>query len=227
MKQTILIGSLLVVPLAAWLLWVTADADRAKDNKPRTSVPQTAPIDSETLEPEQADFAPTSEERPVSQDADVPGALEQVSASEILDEETDPVEESRRIRLPVIQAIRGKHPTPEGRREAMLDALRQSGPSYEEWTKQSTAVFDDWTRGISSDVGLRANWNSAQCFQAGCEVEVSFPDRDGYERASKEFRSLREEDASHGGRIQTPAVDDENGQVRASWIMLRPDGSRS
>lgn len=232
MKQTVWLGSLLVVPLAASLLWLGSSDERPRKTESRPSVDST----DEQVFPERQEL--TKSEAPSAPrlggdvgDEPRHDVVQVATPPEIpndeTDEESDPVERARRIRLPVILAIRGNHPTPEARREAMLKALRNSGPSDEAWTMQSTAVFDDWTGGISGDVGLRPDFTSAQCYQAGCEVELSFPDRASYEQASKEFRSLREAGTTHGGRVQTPAYEDDNGQIRASWIMLRPDASRS
>lgn len=232
MNRAVWVGFLLVVPVGACLYWMTTDTEGAKDSNLRASVSPAAPPGSERTVPEPPPLvvAPDREDDVRSDASEAP----QDESAELSDddfddfeEEIDPVEESRRIRLPVIQAIRGSHPTPEARREAMLKALRRSGPSNEAWTRQSTAVFDDWMRGLSTAVEFRPNWSSAQCYQAGCEVELSFPDRASYERAAEEFRSLREGGATHGGRVQTPAVESDSGEILASWIMMRPDGSRT
>jgi rhodanese-related sulfurtransferase len=231
MKQTVWLGLLLVVPLAAALLWAGSSDDRSRRVTVSTNVDS---IDDQALS-ERQDLAkreapPAPHVRDVRdtprQDVAHIDMLPEIPQDE-MGEENDPVEKNRRIRLPVILAIRSSHPTPEARREAMLEALRNSGPSDEAWTKQSSSVFDEWAGGIFPDVGRRPDFTTARCYQAGCEVELSFPNRASYERASKEFRALHEPGATHGGRVQTPAVEEDHGQVRASWIMLRPDDSHS
>ncbi len=231
MKQIVWLGSLLVVPLGACLFWlghgsqhsksevtgINADpAEQESLSDERGTVKNEAPP-AAGLEPDVRD---TLHRNPV--ELGVPPVLDDGG-----DEESDPAEHSRRVRLPVILAIRGSHPTPEARRGAILEALRNSGECNEAWTNQWATVLDGWTDGLSTGVELHPIWTSARCFQAGCEVEMSFPDRASYERASKEFRSLQEPGATHGGRVQTPAVEGDDGQVLASWIMLRPDESRS
>ncbi len=227
-KQVGWFGSLLVVPVVAWLIWLTSGNDPRERQPNASASPAPAGLEVQPTEGNAPAVPPRGETKSNE-------ALTQAPEPELAagfsdddpEEESDPVEESRRIRLPVIQALRANHPTPQARREAMLDALRNSGESDEAWTKQSVEVFDEWMRGISTDVGLRPNWSSAQCYQAGCTLELSFPNRASYERAAKEFRSLQEEGANHGGRVQTPAVESESGELVASWIMMRPDGSRS
>lgn len=232
MKQTLWLGSLLVVPLAAALLWLGGSDDRSRKVASRSSV---VSIDDRAL-PERLDVAKREARPDLLSRGDVRHAapqdeMEVESPPEIpedeMDDESDLIEKDRRIRLPVILAIRGNHTSSEARREAMLDALRNSGPSDEPWTRKSTAVFGDWTGGISSDVGLHADFTNPQCYQAGCEVELSFPDRASYDRAAEKFRSFQEDNATHGGRVQTPPVEGDDGQMRASWIMLRPDRSES
>lgn len=229
MKPTVWLGSLLVVPVFAALLSLTSGENRTT---PRPSVD--SPDDHalpERLEVAGSEAPPVSFSRADARDTPHEGAAEFETPPEIpkdeMDDENDPVERARRLRLPVILAIRGNHASADSRREAMLEALRNSGPSDEAWTQESPAVFDDWSEAISGDVGLRAEFASARCYQAGCEMELSFPDRASYEHAADKFRSLQEDNAPHGGRVQTPAVELENGQVRASWIMLRPDTSDS
>ena len=232
MKQTVWLGSLLIVPLGAALIWLGSSDERSGKARSR---PSAESIDERAFPEHQALAKSETPSVPLMRDnvRDTPrqDVAEVETPPEVpedeMDDENDPVERARRIRLPVILAIRGNHSTPEARREAMLEALRDSGPSDEAWTRQSTAVFGDWTGGISSDVGLSADFTNAQCYQAGCEVELSFPDRASYERASKEFRSLRESGSTHGGRVQTPPIEGDDGQMRASWIMLRPDSSES
>lgn len=226
MRHILLLAALLLVPLAAWLTW--AGSERVEKTVSRPVAPaRSAPTESELPERAQAQALPAVAAEGPSPDSDDDTAAGHGTTAETPVESPEdrpsPLETARRVRLPVILALRGDHPTPRARREAMLDALRRSGPSDEAWTKQAVPVFEDWTRGLSSDIGHRLDWSSARCFQAGCEVELSFPDRASYERAAREFRTLREEGAAHGGRVQTPAIDAPNGEVRASWILMRPD----
>lgn len=232
MKQTLWLGALLIVPLAAALFWLGGSEDRSRKVASRTSTDSTDDLAlPERLNAAKSEALPAPLSKGDGRDAPPQDRVEVDAPPEIpedeMDDESDFAERDRRIRFPVILAIRGNHPTSEARREAMLDALRQSGVSDEIWTRQSTAVFDEWTRELSTEIGHQMNRASAQCYQAGCEVELSFPDRASYERAADEFRSLQEDNATHGGRVQTPAVESDNGQIRASWIMLRPDSSES
>jgi hypothetical protein len=137
-------------------------------------------------------------------------------------QQLQPAEQARRIRLPLIMAIRGDHPTPEARHRAMREALERSGPTNEVWTGEASSVFGSWASALP-DLGQRVDTGSTRCFLAGCEIAVTFPDRASYDRAAMAFRDIYDEAVNHGGRVQTPPVTNENGSVRAVWMMLRPD----
>jgi hypothetical protein len=149
--------------------------------------------------------------------------MDEVAAAEA----EDPAAEARRIRLPLIMAIRGRHSSPEARREAMLEALRRSGASSEDWTREASTVFARWDAALAVDIARAVELREARCFRAGCEVPVVFPDRAAFERAATAFRSIHEAEAVHGGRVQTPPVVRPDGTIEASWLMLRPDGVES
>ncbi|WP_394826036.1 hypothetical protein [Pendulispora albinea] len=165
--------------------------------------------------------------------AEAPNVADDESAGELraLEREPEPakskLEVARELRLPVIQAIRGDFASPEARHDAMLDALRRSGESREPWTSVARDVYGKWNEALPADPARRVDWRSVQCYRAGCEVRMSFADRKSYESAAAAFRSIREDAAPHGGRVQTPPVVEADGTVSAAWILLRPDSTES
>jgi hypothetical protein len=132
-------------------------------------------------------------------------------------------EQARLLRLPVISAIRSSQPSGETRHRAMREALEGSGPSDEPWTRAAGQVFADWADSISPELSRNMDRRAVRCFVAGCEVLVTFPDSASAETAISAFRSIRERDARHGGRVQTPPVAAGAGRVQVAWMLLRPD----
>jgi hypothetical protein len=133
---------------------------------------------------------------------------------------------ARELHMPVIRAIRGDHRTPEARKEAMLQALRDSGHTSEAWTSRGREVFESWQHLIPKEIAQTGLRETARCYQAGCEMAVRFANHEDAEKAQAAFRELQDPSPElHGGRVQTPAVDVGGGAYEASWIMLRPEGT--
>lgn len=130
---------------------------------------------------------------------------------------------TRELVAPVIRAIRGDYANAQARKEAMLDGLRRSGPTSEGWAASGRSVFQSWAESVAKVVPVSVRNESIACYQAGCEATVSFDSPEAAEQAAAAFRAIQEPGAPHGGRVQTPAVE-ENGALTASWILLRPEG---
>jgi hypothetical protein len=130
--------------------------------------------------------------------------------------------EAEALRRPIIRAIRGDHPSPAARREAMLKALEDSGEDRGRWTAAAPDIFAAWQAAMPDDAGAALDPRASRCFRAGCEVEVRFADEAAYERAAAVLRRLPEDAPGHGGRVQTPPERLPNGEVQATWILLRP-----
>ena len=127
------------------------------------------------------------------------------------------------LRRSLVSAIRTRHRDPVQKREAMVQALRGSGPSNEAWTSQAAAVFASWQSAMPADARQHLKIGSATCYRAGCSVEVAFPDAQTQEMAATAIRNLAVEDSRHGGRVITPATTGANNELTATWIMLRPE----
>jgi hypothetical protein len=133
---------------------------------------------------------------------------------------------ARELHLPVIRAIREDHSSPEARREAMLKALRASGPTSEPWSQRGREVFDGWVAMMPREVEHARLGKTFACYRAGCEMAVRFPSREAAELGATAFRELADgSSALHAGRIQTPPVAVGGGAYESSWILLRPEGS--
>lgn len=154
---------------------------------------------------------------------DVSAPAVSVSAPEPEDPAPSAAEQAQLLRMPVISAIRANQPDDEARYRAMRDALARSGPSEEPWTRGANAVFEGWSRALPAGLDVSIDPRSVRCFLAGCQVDVSFADAAGYGAAAAAFREIDEAGASHGGRVQTPAIRRVDGRVQASWMMLRPN----
>lgn len=125
------------------------------------------------------------------------------------------------LRAPVIEAIRSNELRGEAKRKAMLEAIRSSGESDEEWTAESEEAFDSWTNAMPKELRGKITMSEPRCFAAGCVADVTFADAETHRAAARTFRSLAEQGAGHGGRVQTPA-ESQGSKLVASWIMLRP-----
>jgi hypothetical protein len=138
-------------------------------------------------------------------------------------EDADPRRESERLRAPVIAAIRTPELDPLERRVRILAAMAESGPSDEPWTRDRRAIFEGWDRALGSAGERNVDYESAECFRAGCVVTVTFPDDKAFEASFAAFRTLSETGQAHGGRVQTPPEVQADGRVQSSWIFLRPE----
>ncbi|XYH97179.1 hypothetical protein ACMHYB_56995 [Sorangium sp. So ce1128] len=150
-------------------------------------------------------------------------AVEEPEGAEEPEGDGDPRSEAEKLRWPIIQAIRGEHASPVARREAMLEALEDSGEDREAWTTAAPEIFASWRRAMPDDAGAVLDPEASRCFRAGCEVDVRFPDEAAYERAAAVLRHLKEDVPGHGGRVQTPPERLPSGEVQATWILLRPE----
>ena len=131
-------------------------------------------------------------------------------------------ERAQLARLPLLNAIRAEHASPEARYDAMRGALERSGPTQEPWSQQASEVFARWKAALA-EPDARTEPSTLRCFVAGCQLDVTFANARSYQRAASAFRSIREDDVAHGGRVQTPGLLAPDGTLRATWMMLRPD----
>lgn len=138
-------------------------------------------------------------------------------------DELSAAEQSTLVRKPVIDAIRLLGVSKADKYDRMLEALRHSGDSAEAWTLRAPDVFAGWSRSLDGKANAELNERSVRCYLAGCEIQVHFANEAEYEAAARVFRSLSEEGPTHGGRVQTPPKQLEDGRWVAAWLMLRPD----
>ncbi len=138
------------------------------------------------------------------------------------DEQRSAVEQAQLIRLPVVAAIRGEHASARARYDAMREAIERSGPTTERWSATAGEVFGAWERALGEHSG-RLDLGTLRCFRAGCDVVVRFPSEPSANRASAAFRSIREDEVTHGGRVQTPVLPIADDRAVVTWIMLRPE----
>lgn len=132
----------------------------------------------------------------------------------------------RELHLPVIRAIRENHPDPQARKDAMLKALRATGPTRDPWAQRGREVFEKWENLMPQDFERATLRETVACYQAGCEMAVRFASREDAEKGADAFRQLQDASSEHhAGRVKTPAVEVGGGAYEANWIMLRPEGS--
>jgi len=132
-------------------------------------------------------------------------------------------EKALELRKPVITAIRAAHQDPAAKAAAMVKAIETTGPSVETWTSEAGQVFRKWTDAMPPDLTGKLRLGEPKCFNAGCLVEVRFPDLATERVASAAMRSMVEPAQAHGGRVQTPPRAAAGGEaVTTTWIMLRP-----
>jgi hypothetical protein len=147
--------------------------------------------------------------------------------AEVVEEERPDVladiEEATLVRKPVIDAIRLLNVSKADKYERMREALRNSGDSVEAWTRQASDVFVGWEQKLEGKGGANLDAGSVRCYLAGCEAQVYFENEAEYEAAAAGFRTISEGDTAHGGRVQTPPKQLEDGRWVAAWMMMRPD----
>jgi hypothetical protein len=226
-KSWLIIGLGAATVMVAAFLMFSAKSGRRSAPISRVSAPSERLIEVEEPAPSQVE-----EEDPNVKLAHLEPALEPSRPTdepegepEVSDDKEDGAKppSARELHMPIIRAIRENHTTPEARKNAMLRALRESGPTSEPWTEQGRHVFDDWEQAIPSEVHRATLQETTRCYRAGCEIAVRFASREDAEKAAEAFRTIAEPSAQHGGRIQTPAVNVGDGAYEANWIMLRPE----
>ncbi|ABF90755.1 conserved hypothetical protein [Myxococcus xanthus DK 1622] len=122
-------------------------------------------------------------------------------------------------RLRLVTALRGTHPSPEARRDAVLAELTASGESHEPWTAQARAALAKWHAQVEADV-LPVQAEPPRCFAAGCVARVTFPDSDSFQESFRRTADLRlGEGTTH---MQLPPERRASGEVVAAWLVLRP-----
>lgn len=142
--------------------------------------------------------------------------------TELSEEELSVVEEVSLLRKPVIDAIRAVAVSKAEKYDRMREALHDSGGSGEGWTRQAQDVFAGWSRQLDGKGG-ELDSASIRCYLAGCESLVYFDSEDAYDASAAAFRSLSEVEVTHGGRVQTPPKQLEDGRWVAAWLMMRPN----
>ncbi|WP_426755447.1 hypothetical protein [Myxococcus sp. Y35] len=122
-------------------------------------------------------------------------------------------------RLRLANALRGAHPSPDARREAVLAELTASGESQAPWTDLARAALGQWRAQVEADV-LPVTAEPARCFEAGCVARITFPDADSFQESFRRTPDLRlGEDTAH---MQLPPERLASGEVVASWLVLPP-----
>lgn len=185
-------------------------------------------------QPQPASISPKSDEEPeVVPVVPAPQAVQQevnaLYASAVADragdtpEEVSVNEQVSLLRKPVIDAIRLLNVSKAEKYDRMREVLRDSGDSVEVWTRQAPGVFAGWSRLLDGKGNAELDERSVRCYLAGCEAQVYFESEAEYEAAAKAFRSLSESDTAHGGRVQTPPKQLEDGRWVAAWLMMRPN----
>lgn len=194
---------------------------RGKEDKPGASASSIA-AKTEMGEIGRAPIRPKSSKQEVH--AVYAGVAPQAGISEGETREDAAIEEQvTLLRKPVIDAIRLLDVTKADKYERMREALRHSGDSVETWTHQAPDVFAAWDNLLQGKGHAEVDQRSVRCYLAGCEVQVYFETEAHYESTAQTFRSLSEKGAAHGGRVQTPPKQLEDGRWVAAWMMLRPD----
>ncbi|SEL35042.1 hypothetical protein SAMN05444354_105290 [Stigmatella aurantiaca] len=121
------------------------------------------------------------------------------------------------LRGRIAQALRGEHPTPVARRDAVLGEFFASGESQEPWTQEARAALDRWRETIATSVRLEP----MGCYSAGCLAQVRFPDAASYEEAHRRVAGLQLGEV--GPHMQLPPEHLPSGEVAVSWAVLRPE----
>ncbi|WP_148314505.1 hypothetical protein [Sorangium cellulosum] len=236
MKRLVVVALTAAGATGCWLLLRTerpaerSSAELKEEARPERARPQRPRVARRDL-PDPVEIEMTSaaalargdERRVAGKRLPLQPAAEEPDGAEEPEGDGDPRSEAERLRRPIIQAIRGEHPSPVARREAMLKALEGSGEDRGRWTTAAPEIFAFWQRAMPDDAGAVLDPEASRCFRAGCEVDVRFADEAAYERAAAVLRHLKEDVPGHGGRVQTPPERLPSGEVQATWILLRPE----
>jgi hypothetical protein len=124
------------------------------------------------------------------------------------------------LRGRIAQALRGDHPTPVARRDAVLGEFFASGESQEPWTQEARAALERWRETIATSV-LPVRLEPMGCYSAGCLARVRFPDAASYEEAHQRVAGLQLGEV--GPHMQLPPEHLPSGEVAVSWAVLRPE----
>ncbi|MDC0712828.1 hypothetical protein POL68_30485 [Stigmatella sp. ncwal1] len=124
------------------------------------------------------------------------------------------------LRGRIAVALRGDHPTPVARRDAVLSEFFASGKSQEPWTQEAQTALERWREAITSSV-LPVQWEPTGCYSAGCLAQVKFPDAASYEEAHRRVAGLQLGEV--GPHMQLPPEHLPSGEVVVSWAVLRPE----
>jgi hypothetical protein len=128
--------------------------------------------------------------------------------------------QATQLRGRIAQALRGEHPTPVARRDAVLGEFFASGESQEPWTQEARAALDRWQETIATSV-LPVRLEPMGCYSAGCLAQVRFPDAASYEEARQRVAGLQLGEV--GPHMQLPPEHLPSGEVTVSWAVLRPE----
>lgn len=124
-------------------------------------------------------------------------------------------------RVRVVTALRGEHPTPDTRREAVLAELAASGSGAEPWMEDARGALTTWRARVEADV-LPVRAEPPRCFAAGCVARITFPDAASFDEAFSRTAELPLGTGS--AHLQLPPERLPSGEVAASWVVLRPEG---
>ena len=122
-------------------------------------------------------------------------------------------------RLPLVKALRARHPDADARREAVLAELMATGESQEPWTAHARDALARWQAQVESDV-LPVAATPARCFAAGCVTRVTFPDAESFQESFRRTADLQLGEGS--AHMQLPPERRASGEVVATWLVLRP-----
>ncbi|MDY7228170.1 hypothetical protein [Hyalangium rubrum] len=130
------------------------------------------------------------------------------------------VTQATRLRSRIVLALRGQHPTPLARRDAVLSEFLSSGVSQEPWTQEARAALEHWREQIAASV-LPVRAEPSVCYAAGCLERVTFPDPESFAEAQRRVPQLAL--GSVGPHMQLPPEHLPSGEVVVSWAVLRPE----
>jgi hypothetical protein len=116
-------------------------------------------------------------------------------------------------------ALRAPSASDSDRRNAILQALADSGRADPSRAAAITARATRWHEALDPDIAGAIQLGAARCYRGGCALEIAFATDDAYETAREHLRRAPA-DADDGGRLQTPATPRGDGWLVADWIAL-------
>jgi hypothetical protein len=117
----------------------------------------------------------------------------------------------------------GIPPEPPGMRstEAMtaevLGELRRSGPPQGAWPSRVQGTFQAWKS--SSTLAGKVDFSDFQCFQRGCTLVATYPDRDAFDQVNEDIREAKPFEKLNYPAFRSGPMETQSGQIRAVWVL--------